>query len=131
MKVEPLSAVAGARVEGVDLSQPLTVFYVIGGKAKQGLDYNPIGTGITIKAGTWLRRVEVTPFDDGANEANEAVTMTLQADDRFTIAPNGEAATIRIISAENTPTPPPPPHGFSGQLWCVWQRTRRCRGRRW
>src|SRR5882672_1906373 len=55
-----------------DLSQPLSVFYTVGGKAKQGLDYNPIGTGITIKAGQWLRRVEVTPINDNSDEVNEA-----------------------------------------------------------
>src|SRR5687767_14038677 len=34
-----------------DLSKPLTVHYMIGGKAKQGLDYNVVGERVTIKAG--------------------------------------------------------------------------------
>jgi hypothetical protein len=91
-----------------DLSQPLSVFYTVGGKAKQGLDYNPIGDGITIKPGTHLRRIEVTPVDDGFDERNESITLTLNARDTYTIDPARPAATIRIISSENTPLPPPP-----------------------
>ncbi|MEO6437112.1 MAG: hypothetical protein ABIP55_15320, partial [Tepidisphaeraceae bacterium] len=37
-----------------DTSAPLVVNYIVGGKAKQGLDYNLIGSAITIKAGTHL-----------------------------------------------------------------------------
>src|SRR5215213_706077 len=48
-----------------DTSQPLVVRYLIGGKAKQGLDYNLVGDAVTIKAGTHLRRIEVTPISDG------------------------------------------------------------------
>jgi len=43
-----------------DTSQPQSVFYIVGGKAKQTLDYHPIGTGITIQPGRWLRRIEKT-----------------------------------------------------------------------
>src|SRR5437868_13109153 len=62
-----------------DLSQPLAVFYTVGGKAKQGVDYNAIGTAVTIKAGTWLRRVEIDAINDHVDEENEAITLTLAA----------------------------------------------------
>ena len=96
---------------GGDLSQPLTVRYMIGGKAKQGLDYNVVGDRVTIKAGTHLRRVEVTPILDPWDENNESVTLTLLSDAGYGIAAAETAATIRIISSEDTgiPSPPPPP----------------------
>ena len=91
-----------------DTSEPLVVRYIVGGKAKQGLDYNLVGDAITIQPGNHLRRIEVTPFADGINEANESVTLTLLGGG-YTIDPVDPAATIRIISSENTPLPPPPP----------------------
>src|SRR5688500_12235910 len=97
---------------GGDLSKPLTVHYMIGGKAKQGLDYNVVGERVTIKAGNHLRRVEVTPILDPWEENNESVTLTLLSDPSYTIESVAPAATIRIISSEDSPllpTPPPPP----------------------
>ncbi|MEA2734136.1 MAG: hypothetical protein QOE14_587, partial [Humisphaera sp.] len=91
-----------------DLSKPMVVRYMIGGKAKQGLDYNAVGAAVTIKAGNHLRRVEVTPILDGFDEINESVTLTLLTDPAYSIAVAETAATIRIISSEDTPTPPPP-----------------------
>lgn len=93
-----------------DTSQPLSVFYTVGGKAKQGLDYNTIGTGVTIKAGTWLRRVEVTAIDDDLVESNESVTLTLAANANYAIDPTKPAATIRIISDDEPTTDPLPTH---------------------
>src|SRR5687768_5321889 len=81
---------------GGDLSQPLTVHYMIGGKGKQGLDYNIVGDRVTIKAGNHLRRVEVTPILDPYIENNESVTLTLLSDPAYTIAAAEVAATIRI-----------------------------------
>src|SRR5262245_86739 len=103
-----------------DLSQPLSVFYTVGGKAKQGVDYNPIGTGITIKAGQWLRRVEVTPISDGVDETNEAVTLTLNASSTYTLGDTANAATIRIISFEDTPEPPQPPQPPPAPTSITW-----------
>ena len=96
---------------GGDLSQPMTVHYMIGGKAHQGVDYNVVGGKVTIKAGNHLRRVEVTPILDPYIENNESVTLTLLADPFYGIAPAETAATIRIISSEDGPPvlPPPPP----------------------
>jgi len=81
-----------------DTSAPLSVFYIVGGKAKQGLDYNEIGTGVTIKAGTWLRRIEVTAIDDAIPEKTESVTLTLTSAPQYSIDPSKSAATIRIIN---------------------------------
>src|SRR5689334_3519478 len=58
-----------------DISKPLLVFYTIGGKATPGADYTALGTHVTIKAGTWLRRVGVLPIDDSVQEANESVAL--------------------------------------------------------
>src|SRR4051794_16465299 len=81
-----------------DLSQPLSVFYTVGGKAKQGLDYQPIGSAITIKPGAWLRRIEIAPIDDGLVESNESITLALSAKPNYTVDANKPAATLRIIS---------------------------------
>lgn len=81
-----------------DLSQPLSVYYTVGGTAKQGLDYNEIGAGITIKAGTWLRRVEVTAIDDDLDESNESATLTLAVSQSYDVDQTKSAATVRIIS---------------------------------
>lgn len=93
-----------------DTSQPLSVFYTVGGKATQGVDYNAIGTGVTIKAGTWLRRVEVTAIDDDLGESNESVTLTLTTAATYSIDSSAIAATIRIISNDEPTTDPLPTH---------------------
>jgi hypothetical protein len=93
-----------------DTSQPLSVFYTVGGKATQGVDYNAIGTGVTIKAGTWLRRVEVTAIDDDLVESNESVTLTLNTAATYSIDSSAIAATIRIISNDEPTTDPLPTH---------------------
>ena len=93
-----------------DTSQPLSVFYTVGGKAKQELDYNAVGTGVTIKPGTWLRRVEVTAVDDDLVESNESVTLTLNPTANYSVDSNAAAATIRIISDDQDTTQPLPTH---------------------
>ena len=99
---------------GGDLSQPMVVHYMIGGKAHQGVDYNVVGGQVLIKPGNHLRRVEVTPILDGFDENNESVTLTLLTDPFYSIAAAETAATVRIISSEDgppllPPSPPPPP----------------------
>jgi N-acetylneuraminic acid mutarotase len=105
-----------------DTSQPLAVYYTAGGKATQGIDCNAIGTGVTIKPGQWLRRVEVTAIDDGVAEENESVTLTLRTDvPAYAVSDAASAATIRIISNDEPvepppPQPPPPPPVTIGTL---------------
>ena len=89
-----------------DLAQPLSVFYTVGGRAKQGLDYQPIGDAVTIKPGSWLRRIEIAPIDDNVSESTEATTLTLNANAAYTVDPAHPAATIRIISNDE-PVPAP------------------------
>ena len=102
-----------------DTSQPLVVNYIVGGKAHQGVDYNLVGQAVTIKAGTHLRRIEVTPISDGFDENNESVTLTLLGGG-YTIDPMDPAATIRIISDEDTPPPPPPPPPTPAPTSITW-----------
>jgi N-acetylneuraminic acid mutarotase len=87
--------------------QKLVVHFIVGGKAKQGLDYNPIGTAVTIKPGSSVRRIEVTAIDDGLMEPRrESVTLTLLPSSAYTISQAQPAATIRIASNdESTPLP--------------------------
>jgi hypothetical protein len=43
---------------------PLTVSYVTGGVAENGVDYAHLPGSITIPAGTFMAPIEVVPFDD-------------------------------------------------------------------
>src|SRR3989440_7720577 len=90
-----------------DLSPPLKIFYTSGGKAKQGIDYNVVGDNATIKAGQWLRRIEVTAIDDADVENNESVTLTLNPNPNYVIG-TPPAATIRIISNDEPIVDPLP-----------------------
>jgi N-acetylneuraminic acid mutarotase len=89
-----------------DLSQPLSVYYTVGGKAKADLDYHSIGVGITFKPGQHLRRIPLTVIDDTLQEPNEAVTLTLN-EVGYAIDPLRPAATIRIISNDEPAEPQP------------------------
>jgi N-acetylneuraminic acid mutarotase len=95
-----------------ETSEPLIVRYVVGGKARQGIDYEAIGDAVTIKPGNWLRRVEVKPIDDSLEEPNEAVTLTLVADAAYDIHADKPAATIRIISNDEIAEPVPTTIGW-------------------
>ena len=73
-----------------DTSEPLRVSYLVGGKARNGVDYNFIKSWAQIGAGKSTVRVWVTPIDDPYLERPEAVTLTLmprstyQLGDQFT-----------------------------------------------
>src|SRR5437879_3208286 len=62
---------------------PLTVHFLVGGRAKNGIDYGRIGTDATIPAGSDTVRIKVRPVDDTLVEGTEAVTMTLVSDNDY------------------------------------------------
>ena len=60
-----------------DTNAPLTVNYLIGGTATNGIDYLPLPGVITIPAGQRLAMISVVPLDDGPPDVNSTVILTL------------------------------------------------------
>jgi N-acetylneuraminic acid mutarotase len=80
---------------GGDLTKAITLSYLIGGSATNGVDYAAISGAIVMPANATSINVTVTPADDAIAEAVETVTMTLFATNDYGIG-NTSAATIRI-----------------------------------
>lgn len=80
---------------------PLQVFFTIGGTAGNGSDYTSISNSFTIPAGSLTASLPITPLDDALFEGREPVTLTLQANAAYTIAPPN-AATVLIRDDEPT-----------------------------
>src|SRR5439155_1159527 len=82
---------------------PVTVNYAISGTAANGTDYSPIATSVVIPANLPTATITITPIDDGLNELNETVILTLAAGSYNIAASPGDAATVTI--ADNDPAP--------------------------
>ena len=94
-----------------DVTNPLRVAYLIGGKARNGVDYEFIKSWANIGAGKSTVRVYVTPIDDAHQESVEAVTLTLSPRGTYQLG-SVFAETIRISDNDGVvepPAPPPPP----------------------
>ncbi len=70
----------------------LTAQYAIGGNATNGVDYQTIGTAVTIAAGSASRVVTITPIDDTVVDANEQVSLTLSASPSYFVGSPGSAS---------------------------------------
>jgi hypothetical protein len=64
---------------------PLTVYFLVNGTARNGLDYSAIGNSIEIPADTASAVLAVTPLDDTVLEAAERVTLTVLPDANYTV----------------------------------------------
>jgi len=62
---------------GGGVQEPLTVFFLLGGTARNGEDYEMIPWTVTIPAGAEEARVEVLPLDDDQPEGKETVELLL------------------------------------------------------
>ncbi|MCM3901686.1 MAG: hypothetical protein ND866_08270 [Pyrinomonadaceae bacterium] len=60
-------------------TNPLTVNYTIGGGATNGVDYQTIGTSVTILAGSATGTVVITPIADNLIEGAENVLLSLSS----------------------------------------------------
>ncbi len=58
-------------------SQPLTIYYRIGGTAQNAVDYQPLPGSVTIPAGQRSAAIQVRPIDDTIEEEDETVEVTL------------------------------------------------------
>jgi len=72
----------------------LTVYYTVGGTAGAS-DYTPFLTGsVVIPEGAASVEIVITPVDDGDDEADETVTLTLVADAAYVIGASSDTVTI-------------------------------------
>ena len=82
---------------------PLVVHFTLGGTASDAVDYETLGSTVTIPAGAANADVIVTPKPDSLVEGDETVTLALSADAAYLIGASNEA-TVTIQDA-----PPPVP----------------------
>ncbi len=87
---------------GTDLSQTLTVPYVVGGTAVAGTDYTALKSQKKIKAGKRTVQIKLDPTYAPANTDSVKVKLTIQA---------GTGYTLPVVKsgAINLQTVPPPP----------------------
>lgn len=72
------------------------VFYTLAGTADNGVDYAPIGTNaVNFPAGTTTRTITINPTADTTIEADETVSISLNASSGYTVgAPSSATGTI-------------------------------------
>jgi len=76
---------------GVAANEDLTVNYTIASNASNGEDYTTLSGSVTILAGQSTATITVTPIDDGLDEQDETVTLTLQANSAYIIGTQNSA----------------------------------------
>ncbi len=62
---------------GSNLSQPLTISFLVGGSATPGADYSPLDSSYTIPAGDDQLVVPISVFSDLLTEGTETIVLTL------------------------------------------------------
>lgn len=90
-------------------AQALTVAYTIGGTASPGGDYATLPGTATIPAGAGSATVPVTVVDDGLQEPDETVTLTVSASAAYSLGATTSGTLTIADNDAGTPPPPPPP----------------------
>ena len=88
------------RSGGVGLS--LTVPYSIGGKAKNGTDYERLTGSAVIPEGQLSAPISIVPLRDGRCEPDETVTLTLKKSKTYLIDKDHKKDTVTIADGEPT-----------------------------
>lgn len=83
----------------------LTVFYTVGGTARNGADYVRLTGQVLIPNGSASAPIPVTPIDDTLVEPDETVVVTLSPRNTYSIDANQRSASVVI--ADNDPAPKP------------------------
>ena len=76
----------------------LTINYAVSGTASEGVDFNALGTSVTIPVGAPSATVTVTPIDDALVEGDETVIVTIQSDPAYAL---GSPATATVTIADD------------------------------
>lgn len=95
-------------------NEPLTVRYLAGGTASNGVDYLEVPGAVTIPAGRRAAEVRVIPIDDALPERTETVVLSLRLPPETTAVvppylPAWPARAAAIIVDNDSPRPP---HGM-------------------
>jgi hypothetical protein len=83
----------------IRMSSPLSVRYVVGGTATNGVDYNTLSGVVVIPAHTRSAFIPVVPVDDVEPEGTETVTVTLSVDPNYSVG-SPASATVNIRDDE-------------------------------
>lgn len=103
LAVEGGSATGKIVVQRVgDLSNPLTVGYVVGGTATSGVDFKELPDSLTIPAGEASASITVTALNDTELEGDESVAITLVSRPDYNIGLPGSG--IVVIQDNELPT---------------------------
>lgn len=103
LAVEGGSATGKIVVQRVgDLSNPLTVDYVVGGTATSGFDFKELPGSVTIPAGEASASITVTALNDTELEGDESVAITLVSRPDYNIGLPGVG--IVVIQDNELPT---------------------------
>jgi hypothetical protein len=80
-------------------STSLTVNYNISGTAVNGKDYNTVNKSITFAAGSSTAVIDINPIDDGLDENEETVNLTLKTNNKYNLATE-QSATVNLLDRE-------------------------------
>jgi hypothetical protein len=108
LAVEGTSNTAAFRVRrSGPTNAPLTVRYLIGGTASNGVDYAEIARSVTIPSGRRAARIEIVPIDDRRPERTESVVLRLVERDLppldYLVGRHGRAGAVIIDNDELRP----------------------------
>lgn len=84
-----------------DISQDLTVEFSLGGTALSGNDYRRVEGVAVIPANEASVDIEIQPFNDTIDEADQTVICRLSTNDEYAITPPG-SATVTIVDDDST-----------------------------
>jgi len=85
-----------------DTTDPLTVEFRATGTARNGTDYEDIGSEVTIPAGEASATITITPIDDDRAEFDEVVLIALRPNSAYGLGIADAAATVTIADNEAT-----------------------------
>lgn len=71
---------------GGEMDKPLTVYYRIGGKAENGIDYRKLESSVEIAAGEYKALITIAPIDDDLCEGRESVIIGLVSPEQRDVA---------------------------------------------
>jgi uncharacterized repeat protein (TIGR01451 family) len=95
---EPGSDTGTFRVSRCNANAALTVSFAVSGTAASGVDYQSIGSSVTIPVGDFYKDITVQPWDDSAVEGDETVIVTLVDGENYDL---GQASATSVAIHDN------------------------------
>lgn len=68
-----------------DLSSPLVVTFTLSGSATEGADFHPVPHTVTIPAGQSSITISILNFDNGIDDGDDSLSLTLAASPSYTL----------------------------------------------